>query len=178
MRRTDLRGFTLVELVIVAALLVIVAAIAMPSLFRARRSGNESAAISSLRSIVSAQYLYASTCGDGFFAPSLAVLGQAAPAGVSFLGPDLGAGDSVVKSGYTVTMGSSSGPSAEAPPSCNGLGAGQDVRAFWATATPTATAGSVAYGVNTVGTVYYALQETALAMTDTTAPAGALPIPQ
>ena len=48
-------GFTLVELLMVVAMIGILAAIAAPALLRARQSGNEASAISSLRAIVSAQ---------------------------------------------------------------------------------------------------------------------------
>jgi prepilin-type N-terminal cleavage/methylation domain-containing protein len=176
--RTDKSGFTLVEVLMVVAMLGILAAMAAPALFRARLSGNEASAIGSLRSIVNAQFLYASSCADGYFAPSLSVLGQPPANGTPFLGPDLTYGDTVVKSGYTVTIGSTSGAAAAAPASCNGVVAGQGTRAFWATATPAANSGTRAFGVNALGTIYFAVQLTPLVMTDTAAPAGARPIPE
>ena len=73
-------------------------------------------------------------------------------------------------------MASSGGVVAGAPASCNGLAAGAVVQGYFATATPMPSAGVKAFGVNTNHTVYQATQAMALAMTDTTAPAGATPI--
>jgi type IV pilus assembly protein PilA len=52
------RGFSLIELLIVVAIIMIIAAIAIPNLLRARMSANESSAVASVRSISTAQALY------------------------------------------------------------------------------------------------------------------------
>ena len=52
------RGFTLIELMIVVAIIAIVAAIAIPSLLAARKSGNQASAISSLRTLASVSQQY------------------------------------------------------------------------------------------------------------------------
>ena len=52
------KGFSLVELLIVVAVILIIAAIAIPNLLRARMSANEASAVASLRSIVTAETAY------------------------------------------------------------------------------------------------------------------------
>lgn len=57
------RGFSLLELLIVVAIILIIATIAIPSLLRSRQAANESAAVTNLRSINTAQVSYSASGG-------------------------------------------------------------------------------------------------------------------
>ena len=76
------RGFSLIELLIVVAIILIIAAIAIPNLLRARMAANESSAVSSLRTINTAEITYQSTYPTTGYAALLALgntLGAACP---------------------------------------------------------------------------------------------------
>ena len=67
-------GFSLIELLIVVAVMGIIAAIAAPNLLASRRSANEGSAQSALRTIHSAQVTYQASAGNGAYANNLAAL--------------------------------------------------------------------------------------------------------
>jgi prepilin-type N-terminal cleavage/methylation domain-containing protein len=93
-------GFSLIELLVVVAVIAIVAGIAIPAVLQARLSANESAAIASLTVIRSAQVSFAGACGGGGFAQSLDDLAKP-PSGSteSFLSEPFAA-NGVLRSGY------------------------------------------------------------------------------
>lgn len=62
----NVKGFSLIELLIVVAIIIIISAIAVPSLLQARKSANESAAVANLRSMASAEFTYASRNNQQF----------------------------------------------------------------------------------------------------------------
>lgn len=103
-------GFSLIELLIVVAVILIIAAIAIPNFLRARISAHESSAVSSLRTINTAEATYNTTYGAGY--GNFAQLGSAAipctptAANACLLDPDLSAG---TKSGYSFTASSLNG---------------------------------------------------------------------
>ena len=68
MSKRKTQGFSLIELLIVVAIILIIAAIAIPSFLRAKISANESSAVASLRTITTAETTYASSWGIGYAA--------------------------------------------------------------------------------------------------------------
>jgi len=72
------KGFSLIELLIVVAIILIIAAIAIPNLLRARIAANESSAVSSIRTVNTAQISYQSAYPTVGYASSLPVLGPSA----------------------------------------------------------------------------------------------------
>jgi type IV pilus assembly protein PilA len=108
------RGFSLIELLIVVAIILIIAAIAIPNLLRARMAANESSAVASIRTINTGMVTYNSTYPTVGFAAALTNLGGVAPCTPSsttacLIDSVLAAG---TKSGYRFTAASAGGPPA------------------------------------------------------------------
>jgi prepilin-type N-terminal cleavage/methylation domain-containing protein len=97
-------GFSLIELLIVVAIILIIAAIAIPNLMSGRMAANEASAVQSLRTIQSSETAYATTYPTIGFSSSLADLGDggtspctASSTQACLIDPVLASG---VKSGY------------------------------------------------------------------------------
>jgi type IV pilus assembly protein PilA len=74
MTKKKQKGFSLIELLIVVAIILIIAAIAIPNLLRSKMAANEASAVGSIRTLNTAAITYNSTYGNGF-PPALATLG-------------------------------------------------------------------------------------------------------
>ena len=152
------RRFTLIELMIVIAIIAIVAAIAIPNLIESRKHANEGAAIKGLRTIITAQSLFREGDKEG---DSSYDYGQLVELNEQdLIDPVLGAG---TKQGFTFLTDAGTD-------SVNFI--------FYAIANPVflGSTGDRAFATNHMGVLYYTSQAVVPVATDASIPLGMVPI--
>lgn len=150
-------GFSLIELLIVVAIILIIAAIAIPNFLRSRIVANQASAVESLRMLNTAEVTYASTYGTGFSAnlTNLAppTSGSESPTAAGLIDSVLAGG---AKSGYLFNY-------TAGPPDASGK-----INAFQVTASPASSS---------TGTIYYFTNEQGVIRQNSTTTAGSTDSP-
>ena len=160
------RGFSLIELLIVVAIILIIAAIAIPNLLRSRIAANQASAVGSLRTLNTAEITYATTYNSGYTA-TLGNLGPPA-AGSNPTATAAGLIDSVLSGGTaTATLSVKSGYTFVYTPA--GTDASGRIDTYGITATPIT--------VGTTGTNYYYTDMSGVIRQNSTSTAGSTDSP-
>jgi prepilin-type N-terminal cleavage/methylation domain-containing protein len=172
--RKNQKGFSLIELLIVVAIILIIAAIAIPNLLRSRMAANEASAVGSLRTINTAAIGYNSTYGNGF--PTL--LSQIGTTGTAVSCDNSQLIDSVLtagtKSGYTFKILAGNGLGAK-PTGCTAAGS---TDGYGATAVPVTvgTTGQRSFCTDASGVLRYDATGTAATLTNALCPVALSPL--
>jgi len=154
------RGFSLIELLIVVAIILIIAAIAIPNLLRSRIAANQASAVGSLRTLNTAEITYATTYNTGYTA-TLGNLGP--PASGNPTATAAGLIDSVLAGG-TATASTSSKSGYSFLYTAGATDTSGRINTYGITATPVT--------VGTTGTNYYFTDMSGVIRQNSTAVAG------
>jgi len=154
-RREAGRGFSLIELLIVVAIILIVAAIAVPNLLRSRQSANQASAAANLRTISTASVSYWVTYGNGYppSLDSIGGVGALATCNAAILVDEVLTSPPYQKSGYQYAYKGQNGNVAASPPNCANPG----FLGYLATAAPVTlgTTGIISYCSCEPGIIHY-----------------------
>jgi type IV pilus assembly protein PilA len=110
--RNRQKGFSLIELLVVVAITLIIAAIAIPNLLGSKMAANEASAVGSLRTYTTGMLAYSSQCEDIGFPNDLTGLGPGAGdcTGMGIVDDILGGSITPSKNGYAFTYVVAAGP--------------------------------------------------------------------
>ena len=156
-KRAASRGFSLIELLIVVAIILIIAAIAIPNLLRSRMSANQASAVANLRTISTASVSYWVTYANGYppLLDSLGGVGAVANCDHAILVDETITSPPYQKSGYQFAYAGTLGNVAVSPPICSNPG----FLGYLATATPMSNhvTGNISYCSSEPGIIHYDL---------------------
>ena len=138
-------GFSLIELLIVVAIILIIAAIAIPNLLRSRMAANQASAVANVRTVTTAAVSYWVTYSNGY-PPSLAALGGLGPGATcdaAVLVDTIITAPPSQKSGYQFAYVGEQGNVANVPTGCSNPG----FKGYLVSATPVTlgTTGNISY---------------------------------